>query len=63
MTERQLIAYAMLTLLAVAIAAMVWWGRYNSARRMLARKQAKQRKQSDARAMALMSATDAGDQP
>ena len=62
MTERQLIAYTMLALLAVAIAAMVWWGRHNSARRTLARKQAKQRKQSDARAMALMSAADAGDQ-
>ncbi len=38
MTERQLIAYTLMALLAVAVAAMVWWGRHNSAHRILARK-------------------------
>jgi len=63
MTDRMLIAYGLMALLAVAVAAMVWWGRHDSPSRIQARKEVKWREKSDARALALMSAVDAGDQP
>ena len=44
MTERHLIAYALLALLALAVAAVVWWNVRHSHRRTYARDQARRRK-------------------
>ncbi len=62
MTDRQLIAYTLMALLAVAVAALVRWARHNSPSRIQARQEVKRREKSDARALALMSAVDGGDQ-
>ncbi|MGZ3172062.1 MAG: hypothetical protein ACXWJC_03120 [Croceibacterium sp.] len=62
MTGRLLIAYALMALLAVAAAAWIWWLRHNAPSRIQARLEVKRREKSAARALALMSAGDGGDQ-
>ena len=63
MTDRQLIAYALILLLAVALAAIVWWWRYQSYPRTYEREQKKRRKQSEARSLAHMAAADRKERP
>jgi uncharacterized membrane protein len=63
MTDRQLIAYGLMVLLAAALAAVVWWTRYNSHSQTSARRQAKRSKESASRALHLLSKADDEDRP
>jgi hypothetical protein len=51
-SERELIAYALIAVLAAALAGLVWWRRYQSYPQIYARQQKRRRAQDDARMLA-----------
>jgi uncharacterized iron-regulated membrane protein len=57
-TDRLLLAYVLMAVLAVAFGALLWWWRYQSYPRAHARQQRQRRKNSEARAMAHLAASD-----
>lgn len=52
MTVRELTAYGLMLVMAAALAAIVWWRRYQSYPQTYARQQERRRKLSQARAQA-----------
>ena len=61
MTGRELTAYALMIVMAAALAAIVWWRRYQSYPRTYARQQERRRKLSEARALAREAPTGSGE--
>jgi ferric-dicitrate binding protein FerR (iron transport regulator) len=51
MTDRELTAYTLIAAMAAALAAIVWWRRYQSYPQTYARQQGRRRKLSEARAL------------
>ena len=58
MTDRQLVAYALIVVLVAALAAIAWWRRYHSFPQVDARRQERQRQRSEARAAKLATHED-----
>jgi len=57
-SERELIAYALIAVLAAALAGLVWWRRYQSYPQIYARQQKRRRAQDDARMLARLESAE-----
>ncbi|MXO58471.1 hypothetical protein GRI89_02775 [Altererythrobacter salegens] len=60
-TDRTLIAYALIAVLVASFGALIWWIRYNSEQQTVARENLRRRKQDDARALKSIAKDEGGE--